>query len=345
MTLDHRARPSFLRGAGGQQAAQIANAVHADAVHETTLIFCDQAVRVRCPASLSGVVDVLFGALRSETAAARHEILIAEDGDRCFFIERGHDLSISGLTRHEIPGLLMEQVIWCLTEGMAGMLALHAGAVALNGKAILIPGLTGAGKSSLVAWFAARGFDYLSDEITALVEPPVRIAGLSRAIITKHRATERIAGMAVFDNAMSAPLDENTMAWATPAAATSLGWCSLIIFPRYVPGVDLSLVMATPAQATLGLLACNVNARNLRDDGFAEVTALARTAPAVVLTYGDFGQLDGAFDVFSRLMSGEIPDAAAARFLATEHFRALIGSDAADRLFKGIVRKGEEIAA
>jgi hypothetical protein len=304
MILDHRIAAARVGEAG-------------NAAYAITLAFCDQAVCLHYPASLCPMVDVMFGALRSEGAEAGHGVVVAEDGDGRFSIARDGEVPVSSLTREEISGFLMEQVIWSLTADIAGMLALHAGAVALNGKAILIPGRSGVGKSSLTAWFADKGFDYLSDEITALAGPPAEIAGLPRAIISKEGATGLIAHMAAFRDTASVSHGGSTTAWAVPSIAKSLYKsacrCSLIIFPRYEAGIDLSLHLATQAQAGLGLMECNVNARNLRDDGFAEITALARTVPAVVLRYGDFSQLDGVLDVLSRLLLDGIQDATAAR--------------------------------
>jgi hypothetical protein len=106
-----------------------------NAAQDVTLAFCDQAVHLHYPANLRNVAGVIFGVLYSEAAEARHEVAVAEDGDGRFSIARDGHAPVRGLMRNEISGLLMEQVIWCLTAGMTGMLALHAGAAALNGAA------------------------------------------------------------------------------------------------------------------------------------------------------------------------------------------------------------------
>ena len=50
----------------------------------------------------------------------------------------------------------------------------HAGALALNGKGIIIPGARGAGKSTITAALALGGFKYLSDEV-AMVDDDRRL--------------------------------------------------------------------------------------------------------------------------------------------------------------------------
>lgn len=49
-----------------------------------------------------------------------------------------------------------------------GLLTLHAGAIAINGRAVAIAGSKGAGKSTLVAALAARGHLFLSDDVVPL---------------------------------------------------------------------------------------------------------------------------------------------------------------------------------
>ncbi len=59
-----------------------------------------------------------------------------------------------------LQGLLDEGIVHRLT----GMVAVHAGAVAFGGSAILLPGPSHAGKSTLVAELVRRGCVYFSDE-------------------------------------------------------------------------------------------------------------------------------------------------------------------------------------
>lgn len=49
-----------------------------------------------------------------------------------------------------------------------GLVPLHAGAVAVDGRALLLAGATGVGKSTLTATLAARGHRLLSDDLCAL---------------------------------------------------------------------------------------------------------------------------------------------------------------------------------
>ncbi|MFN8459220.1 MAG: hypothetical protein U0401_31985 [Anaerolineae bacterium] len=50
------------------------------------------------------------------------------------------------------------------------------------------------------------------------------------------------------------------------------------------------------AQAGLALMQCLLNARNLPEHGFPEVTRLIRQVPAYHLGYSHFGQLEGQIE-------------------------------------------------
>ena len=67
---------------------------------------------------------------------------------------------------------LLSVTLWALFSAVPGsvrdFLFLHAGSVVHDGQALLLPGGTGSGKSSLVVALLQAGFDYLSDEHGAL---------------------------------------------------------------------------------------------------------------------------------------------------------------------------------
>ncbi|WP_028056091.1 hypothetical protein [Sphingobium bisphenolivorans] len=57
-------------------------------------------------------------------------------------------------------------------------LALHAGCLHRRGKALLLLGEPGAGKTTLTSWLTAQGFDYAGDDI-AMVDGEGRVQGLA----------------------------------------------------------------------------------------------------------------------------------------------------------------------
>lgn len=62
-------------------------------------------------------------------------------------------------------------------------LLIHAAAVARGGKAILFPGVSGLGKSTMAAACVLAGLDYLSDEAVSVDLDTSRVRGLARPIM------------------------------------------------------------------------------------------------------------------------------------------------------------------
>ena len=89
-------------------------------------------------------------------------------------------------------------------------MALHAGAVGWNGRSILIPGQSGAGKSSLTAWFVDKGFAYLTDEL-AILTADGAVAGLSRALMLKRAADMFVSALPRFTSSQRHQAGETLM--------------------------------------------------------------------------------------------------------------------------------------
>jgi hypothetical protein len=105
----------------------------------------------------------------------------------------------------------MDAVVRGLVRDLATAVALHAGAITYNGRAALIAGPTGSGKSSLVAWLIGNGFHYLSDEIALLFHDTATILGLPRALVLKPGAADKVLALPSFAGAGSVPAGEHVM--------------------------------------------------------------------------------------------------------------------------------------
>jgi Glycosyl transferase family 2 len=279
------------------------------------LSWCGRAIELCYPASLTYEIEVTFGVLGRVGGRADNCITLTAEPDDRFSLLIDQEPATSGFSRNDVPDVLMEEAIRLMVGPMKEALVLHAGAVASDDKGILIAGPTGAGKSSLVAWFVANGFDYLSDEVVALTDGETGIVGLPRALVAKKGADARIAEMAAFRDAPSISTGAATIIRPPQVTEGGSRRCGLLIFPRFEAGARLGIQSMSAAQAGLLLLECNLNARNLPDGGFAATAALARSVPAVSLIYGDFKQLDGVIDVVGKLLLDGMPNVQAARQL------------------------------
>ena len=205
------------------------------------------------------------------------------------------------LTRVALPIWLAEEVTEALIVKQQDAIALHAASVAWNGTCHRASAASGAGKSSLASWLADKGFVYLSDEI-ALLKDATAVIGLSRAVFVKSGAIEAIQALPMCKRVPLVKFGEQ-LVFVPPSAAREevARPCGMLVFPQYRAGADLQIEVLSPADAGFRLVACNLNARNFADGGFAELTRLARSVPAISIEYGDFAQLEDRFDALVRL--------------------------------------------
>ncbi len=282
---------------------------------QTLLSLHDQSVALRYAVSGEAVVECLFGAVRRDGQPSSQLITIREGEDGRFSVANGSSTAIESVSRHDVPNVLMEEVVRGLIENMASGVALHAGAVMHNARTILVAGPTGAGKTSLIAWLVDQGFDYRSDELAILPAGEETIVPFPRALVVKAGSAESVSRLHAFSCAPRMQAGPQTFYQVPTSGEEQPSRCGLIIFPRHVAGADLRIEWVPPAQAAAALMACNLNARNLADGGIGAIAALCRTAPAISLQYADFEQLEGVVEVLTRFLLDSRLDAAAVRRL------------------------------
>jgi hypothetical protein len=141
----------------------------------------------------------------------------------------------------------------------------HAGVVAHSGRAIVIPGPTFTGKSSLVAEFVREGAVYYSDEFAVLdgdglVHPYPKPLSL------------RVNGLSQSDFEVS---EFGGISGAEPIPV------GLVLVTRYVPGARWSPRELSHGEATLAVLANTIPAQDRPQESLEAVTRAL--APALTL--------------------------------------------------------------
>jgi hypothetical protein len=260
-----------------------------------------KSVEVRFPDGWQDDIDLLFGP--DQASAIPYAIIeVTADAPGRWMVreKNGNGSAVAGLDRPAALIQLSELVASRLAGDVMDGVAFHAGAVARQGRAILLPGLSGAGKSSLVAWLVDRGFDYCTDELTVLTTQG-GLSFLSRALMLKDNADAALAALPNLRDMQSAGIGGYLALRPAGTTHNTSTECGLIIFPAFRPGAELAIEPVTPARACTELMASNVNAANLADGGLSALTALARRVPAVKLVYGAFDQLDGIADMLASL--------------------------------------------
>lgn len=300
-----------------------------------SVAFHGQTVDVHCPEIVARDLRRIFGRMDHSDASRRHVVrVIANPSTADYSISFNFDTasSFERLSQPDLAYILSDTIVRGLIYDMDDAVALHAGSVRLGESGILIPGVTGAGKSSLVAWLLNQGFEYLSDEIVGVVGDAPHLIGLCRALIAKRIAADRILEFPAFRNMDVIPGRDRSMfppeALSVQLSAAPVA-CNLIVFPDFQNGAEIQISTMSPAETGLALFKSNLNARNLADGGFHAVTKLAKAAPAVRLKYGQFEQLGGTLDRLIELVAqGNLSSRELQRFILslTRPVQASVGS-------------------
>lgn len=185
---------------------------------------------------------------------------------------------------------------WLLAQRLNAYLLLHAGVVARDNRALILPAEPGSGKSTLTCALHLAGWRFMSDEFGVIDPESDEILPMLKPAALKNRSIEVIGARPgavigpVFpktrkgDVAHFVPDRRSFEARHRPAQPR------LIVFPRYQSGAPLRSRRIPAAQAALRLGLNSFNYQVLGPVGFGVTTRLARRAPAHELVYSDLDE-------------------------------------------------------
>ena len=235
---------------------------------------------------------VLPAAAAGAASAARLNVTLRlESGDgEHLILRRGELLLADSGDPGYMATVLMDEVARALTWHSRD-LVFHAAAVGLRDRVVVLPGRTGAGKSTLAASLVRRGLTFLGDEVACIDDRhivqsfprPFAFKPGGLAVARRWLDTDDTAGQTL----------ETTL--ATLVAPCLIGrfdhaprWpAAAVVFPEWEEGRRLEIRPISRAETALGLMASLVNARNLPGHGLADVVRLARQVPGYRLRYSD----------------------------------------------------------
>lgn len=155
----------------------------------------------------------------------------------------------------------------------------HAGVVAWRGRAIVIPGRSFSGKSSLVAALVGAGATYYSDEY-AVLDARGRVHPFPAPLSLRGGEGER-------------PTRHAPESLGAPPGTTPLP-LGLVALSQYRHGGRWRPRRLTPGQAVLALLANTVPARERPAAALAALTRAIASAPVLKGTRGEASEIAGA---------------------------------------------------
>jgi hypothetical protein len=258
---------------------------------------------------LGRYLDSLFAGLRDhDGGVAEHWYSLHGRSGATVDVSRDGEV----LVRAVGPADAVSWVVWHVNrsavEAGDGHLLLHAGALEVDGWAVVLPGVSGSGKSTLCAGLAQAGFDYLSDELVALDLTTDRVLPYPKPITVKAGSFEALAriGLRPGDGAWRGEEWQLAVGDGTGLRVGRTCRPCFVIVPRYVRGAVTSLSELSETEAFFALAA---NAVNLRSRAARGTDALGRAVArcrCVALTFSDL-------DEACRLVSGLVGHLAVGR--------------------------------
>lgn len=170
---------------------------------------------------------------------------------------------------------------WCVTSHAHDRLMLHAAVLERDGRALILPGDPGAGKSTLTAALMLSGWRLLSDEIALIGLEDGLLRGLARPISLKNASIDIIrrfhADALLGETARDTHKGTVAHLRPTPASVAAVerpAGARWIVFPRWQAGAEARLTPHSKSAAFLHLASHAFNYSLLGAAGFDRVGAL-----------------------------------------------------------------------
>jgi HprK-related kinase A len=183
---------------------------------------------------------------------------------------------------------------WVIATTANQYLIIHAAAVERGGRAMILPGEPGTGKSTLCAGLVSRGWRLLSDELALINPSNLMTTALARPISLKNDSIgiiQRFAPEFVLSEpaegtpkgtiALAKPPFESVRRARDPAAP---GW---IVFPNFERGATASLTTRSKAECFLELAANSINYSVLGELGFNTLADFISGSRCLDFSYGN----------------------------------------------------------
>ncbi len=197
---------------------------------------------------------------------------------------------------------------WCIAGHSHRYLILHAGVVERDGRAIVIPGPPGSGKSTLCAGLVARGWRLLSDELAMIDPGTLELIPVPRPLSLKNESIEVIREFApglklgrAYAETNKGSVAHMRLPQETVDRAREPATPALVVLPAYVTGRPARLESHPPGQMFMYLADNAFNYNVLGTSGFQSLAAVVDCCRCYRLTYGD---LDEATQILEQLRRG-----------------------------------------
>ena len=198
-----------------------------------------------------------------------------------YFVSANNKLQKEDNSLITVLRYLRDEVVLRLMQARPDLLWLHAGAAAYRGKAVLISGVSGRGKSTLVTKLSTHGWTYLSDDVLPLDPNLGKVMPFPEIPMVRQNAGQEISP-AHLGTLRKTRIDlgpENVCRQATPISA--------LILPAFNFNSQTRLEPCSPAAAVLEMLQNSLNFVHHREAAVDYLCQLAKQVPAFRLIFSD----------------------------------------------------------
>lgn len=183
-------------------------------------------------------------------------------------------------------GMLESQLEQFMALHAVDWVFIHSGAVAYNGRALLIPGESFSGKTTLVAALVEAGATYYSDEF-AVLDPDGRLHSYGRRLSIRSE-----------DRQLDRQLHARELGGVTAQEAATVG---AVAVTRYRPGGRWQPRRLSPAQGLAALMGLTVPAQERPAES---MQTLRRALASATIVESERGEARLAADALLTLLAG-----------------------------------------
>jgi HprK-related kinase A len=201
---------------------------------------------------------------------------------------------------------------WCIASHEMQYVILHSAVLAKNDKAIVFPAPPGSGKSTLTAYLAFNGWRLLSDEMALILPYSKRVQPFVRPICLKNQSIN-LAKKWFPDGVFSTIASDTHKGDVIHLSPPLNSWLGAeqqaeivgIVFPQYVPQVELDIYSLNQTQAFMQLAQNAFNFGVIGREGFETLTTIIEQVPVFDIQYNDLVAVEDFLknEVLSRVAS------------------------------------------
>ena len=207
--------------------------------------------------SLMDIAKSVLGHLEIPEGPSADLTIDLQQDARGFFLFRNNEITDHCNSENELGPLIHGQVLSNTYSRMDCLLAIHAGAVNNGNECLVLPALSGNGKSTLTAALIASGYHYGTDELVLLQPQTYRIQAIAMALGIKTGSWDVL--QTFHSDIANLPTylrtDGQKVRYLLPKdpqpsyGTTQLQSVRALVFPTYLADTDPELSRLTPAEA------------------------------------------------------------------------------------------------